>query len=230
MKRSSERRILHAALAASLVAHALVLAARPAEPPKRPRYIVLETRLELPGAPGEGRLMTADRPHDLATEAAAGGKRRQSATSQKEGARVALSPLTLPVAFQQEKRFEPGQDLSARERTLGLTSLAPPDLATYFRASELDELAVPQADANLDFDALRFAEPGLSSVRLRVLINELGVVDDVHLTEDASVPPAMYEQIRAAFLVLRFFPAQKDGHVVKSQKLVELFPQPDAPS
>jgi hypothetical protein len=230
MKRLSEGAVLYGAIAASLVAHAAVFAARPADPPTRPRYIVLETRLELPGAPGNGRLLTASRTDAPAIEPIAGGQRRQTATPEREGVRVARSPLTLPHAFMELQRFETGQELATREQTFGVESPLPPDLTRYFRASELDEVAAPQADANLDVASLRFIEGGASSVRVRVFINEYGRVDDVRLDSEAEVPPALYEQLRAAFLPLRFFPAQKDGHLVKSQKLVEVGAEADTPS
>ena len=228
MKRWGERSVLYGAIAASFVAHAAVLAARPAEPPTRPRYIVLETRLEMPGAAGTGRLMTATRADASPRGPAAGGVRRQTATPEKEGVRVAMSPLTLPHAFMEAQRFEHGQALAPREQTFGIETRLPPDLTRYFRASELDEVAAPQADANLDMAALRFVDNGLRSLRVRVFINELGVVDDVRLDTEGEVPPALHEQLRAAFLPLRFFPAQKDGHLVKSQKLVEVLPAAEA--
>jgi hypothetical protein len=232
MKRLGERGVLYGAIAASLIAHAAVLAARPAEPPKRPRYIVLETRLEMPGPAGSGRVITAARADAPGAQPSAGGTRRQTATAERDGVRVAISPLTLPHAFRQEQLFQYGQELALREQAFGIESRLPPDLTKYFRASELDEVAAPHADANLDVEALRFVEGGLRSLRVRVFINELGVVDDVRFDDEVEVPPALHQQLRAAFLPLRFFPAQKDGHLVKSQKLVEVLSagQADTPS
>jgi hypothetical protein len=224
MARRRERSLIGWAVAASVAVHALALAIGPAEPPKRPRYVVLETRLELAGAPGAGRLMTAQRPLGRPTEAAAGGQSRQSATPEQERARIAMSPLTLPHAFKQEKRFEAGDALAEREKSPGIPAMLPPSLTTYFRASELDAVAVPQFAANLDLDFLRFT--GAAALRVRIFINEAGGVDEVTL-DDQAVPVAMHEQVRAAFLALRFHPAQKDGFLVKSQKLVEVLPVGD---
>jgi hypothetical protein len=228
MRLLRERSLIFWAVAASLAAHALALTVRAADPPKRPRYVVLDTRLEMPGDAGSGRLMTAQRPHALPTEATAGRQNRQSATAREEGARVAMSPLTLPHAFRQERHFEPGEALSARDQSFGLSALLPPSVTTYFRASELDAVAVPQFAANLDLEALRFS--GAAALRVRVYINEAGGVDEVTLDDEAA-PAAIHEQVRAAFLALRFHPAQKDGFLVKSQKLVEVAPaDPDAAS
>lgn len=58
-------------------------------------------------------------------------------------------------------------------------------------------------------------------VRLRAYLNESGGIDRVNVV--AANPPGVFEEAAlSALLATSFTPAQKNGHAVKSQKLIEI--------
>jgi len=81
---------------------------------------------------------------------------------------------------------------------------------TYYPARELD--AYPQPAQPLEFDRL----PGAGSVRLLLLIDEHGIVNDLSLVE-AGAAGRLDEALRTALAAARFVPARKDGRAVRSR-------------
>jgi hypothetical protein len=106
---------------------------------------------------------------------------------------------------------------------LSLACFGEPREERYFTAKELDILAVPFTP--MSFDRLGFALDKMSErrLRLRVFINEAGTVDEVRLEGRTGVP-AFEDEVRREFMGARFVPAVRHGRVVKSQKLVEIYP------
>jgi protein TonB len=81
---------------------------------------------------------------------------------------------------------------------------------TYYPARELD--AYPQPAQPLEFDRL----PGAGSIRLLLLIDERGIVNDISLVE-AGATGRLDETLRTALAAARFLPARKDGRAVRSR-------------
>jgi hypothetical protein len=209
------------ALGLSLVAHSVLLAAVTPPPRTQPRYIVLEARLKMDERQGTSDVFTASL--NQPTKAAPGPRgpvQRQSPTPLKKETLRAISDLTLPHDSVRAREFAPGFDA---ERQLPSPLQVPlPDPARYFRASELEVLAEPLSPVN--FDRLRFTAQKLSDriLRLRVFINEAGMVDDIRF-EDRAQARGVEAEVRREFMGTQFFPALRTGRAVKSQKLIELY-------
>lgn len=225
VRRRCDRTLL-AALVASLALHGVALTASAGKAPARPRYVVLDTRLQMPGAPAEGRLLAVRRAPLSPAVQTAGAANAQSPTPPAHRAPIARSSLTLPHDFRIARRFEDGAPMGPREDP-ALVLPALPDFTRYYRATELDVVAAPRGAIALDVDALRFAAGLAAQLRFRVFIDEAGAVDDVQV-ESEGLPQAVIEQVRAAFLEAAFTPARRDGYSVKSQKLIELVNEGDA--
>jgi len=81
---------------------------------------------------------------------------------------------------------------------------------TYYPARELD--AYPRPARPLELERL----PGAGSIRLLLLIDEHGIVNDISLVE-AGAASRLDEALRTALAATRFLPAQKDGRAVRSR-------------
>ena len=73
---------------------------------------------------------------------------------------------------------------------------------TYYTARELD--AYPHLARPLEFERL----PGAGSIRLLLLIDEHGIVNDISLVE-ASAASRLDKALRTALAAARFLPARK---------------------
>lgn len=95
----------------------------------------------------------------------------------------------------------------------------------YFANSEVEVTARPLSD--IEPVLPDGSEMQAAYLVMRVLINELGTVDRVHLL--ISEPEGLFdEHVMAAFAAARFEPALREGFPVKSQKVVELKIDPEA--
>jgi hypothetical protein len=212
--------VIRSAFGVSLLLHAMVLAAV-APPRTQPRYVVLEARLEVQQPSGSSDYLTSSPFTFPLAPGVRGPVEPQSTTPPKDEALRALSDTTLPHNFAEAQEFTPGFDAARREGPALEVPL--PEEKRYFTAKELDILAVPFTP--MSFDRLGFALDKMSErrLRLRVFINEAGTVDEVRLEKRIGIP-AMEDEVRREFLNARFVPAVRHGRVVKSQKLVEIFP------
>jgi len=104
----------------------------------------------------------------------------------------------------------PGADASVAVRV--------PD-PTYYPARELD--AYPHLARPLALERL----PGAGSIRLLLLIDEHGIVNDISLVE-AGAAGRLDQALRTALAATRFVPARKDGRDVKSRVLLSVGPGP----
>lgn len=213
--------MLRAAFGASIVLHAMVLAAV-APPRTQPRYVVLEARLEVREPSGVSDYLTGKIFHSKLTPGLRAPVEPQLTTPPKAEAVRALSEQTLPHDFAEAREFAPGMDASRRDGPALEVPL--PEEQRYFTAKELDRLATPFTPLSFDrgvrFGVDKVAEKPL---RLRVFISAAGGVDEVRFEEQAGAP-AFEDEVRREFLAARFFPAVRHGRAVKSQKLVEIFP------
>jgi hypothetical protein len=90
---------------------------------------------------------------------------------------------------------------------------------TYYPARELD--AYPRPAQPLELDRLS----GAGSIRLLLLIDEHGIVNDLSLVE-AGATARLDEALRTVLVTARFIPARKDGRDVKSRVLLSVGPGP----
>jgi protein TonB len=86
-----------------------------------------------------------------------------------------------------------------------------PDL-NYYSARDLDRYPRPLAP----FQITRMAGDGAGEVRLEILIDERGIVQEMTFAGPAA-PARVEEALRAALATTRFLPAQKDGRAVRSR-------------
>ena len=96
----------------------------------------------------------------------------------------------------------------------GSEVLALPQAAdlSYYTARDLDRYPKPLAP----FQINRTAGDGVGEVRLEILIDERGIVQDVTFAGPAA-QARVGEELRAALAATRFLPAQKDGRAVRSR-------------
>jgi len=90
---------------------------------------------------------------------------------------------------------------------------------TYYPARELD--VYPHPARPLELERL----PGAGSIRLLLLIDEHGIVNDISLVEAGAVG-RLDQALRTALAATRFVPARKDGRDVKSRVLLSVGPGP----
>ena len=96
----------------------------------------------------------------------------------------------------------------------GAEAPAPPQAPdpNYYTAHDLDSYPRPLAPFQID----RMAGDGAGEVRLGILIDERGIVQDVTFAGPAA-PARIEEELRAVLATTRFLPAQKDGRAVRSR-------------
>jgi protein TonB len=95
-----------------------------------------------------------------------------------------------------------------------MEALALPQAAdpSYYTARDLDRYPRPLAPFRIN----RAAGDGAGEVRLEILIDERGIVQDMTFAGPAA-PLRVEEALRAALVATRFLPAQKDGRAVRSR-------------
>lgn len=87
--------------------------------------------------------------------------------------------------------------------------------AAYLPASMLTQRPIVLVDIRSELpEALKGIEPQF--VDLLLLINVYGDVDQVRLTSVPALSPAMVEELRQHFQVMRFMPGQWEGRAVPS--------------
>lgn len=102
----------------------------------------------------------------------------------------------------------------------GLTD-APPMADRYFLYNEVDKKADLIYSAPIEYLEQINSSDEKGRVKVRVLINELGVVDSATVLE--AEPSEIYNGVVLnALLHSRFSPAEKNGRTVKSQKVLEI--------
>jgi protein TonB len=216
------RRRFAVALAVSLAFHAALVASVTPPPPTQPRYVILEARLAVPRAAEGSDYLTSTAFFFPLAPGVRGPVEPQSPTPPKQDAVRAVSDTTLPVDLVETREFAPGFESEPPSLRSPL-ELPLPETVRWFKASELDALAEPLSP--IRFDRLPFlAALGQMALRLRVFIDEAGVVQEIRF-EDRPDLAGLEEAVRREFLETRFYPAQKQGRAVKSQKLIELYTQ-----
>lgn len=101
------------------------------------------------------------------------------------------------------------------------SAAALPPAKYYFSSREVDSPAEAINDVLLRYPRRAFANGIAGEVRLRLLIDENGVVDEAKLVD--SEPAEIFDAAAiAAAIQLRYRPAIKDGRVVRSQKTIAI--------
>lgn len=203
------------AVAVSLLLHlGLLLLGNSQRPASRPAQAALVAHLQLPpaaqppvAAPQTLTRLTSPRP------------------SPHKIPPVMTPPTLAPTPPQTSSTQEVNEASASEQHKLGEWIAAPDWLAgldsVYYLAQDLDQHAAPLAEITPEFPPELEQKIAGGVVRLLVLINEWGGVDDAYViaAEPAFVlDEAALVQFRAA----RFTPAQKDGRYVKSQKQIEV--------
>jgi len=100
-----------------------------------------------------------------------------------------------------------------------MEALALPQAAdpSYYTARDLDRY--PRLLAPLRIN--RAAGDGAGEIRLEILIDERGIVQDMNFAGSAA-PARVEEELRAVLVATRFLPAQKDGRAVKSRVMLSV--------
>lgn len=111
------------------------------------------------------------------------------------------------------------ESLSSVAAQTGVEALALPQAAdpSYYTARDLDSYPRPLAPIRID----RAAGDGAREVRLEILIDERGVVQDMTFARPAA-PARVEGELRAALVATRFLPAQKDGRAVRSRIMLSV--------
>ena len=92
---------------------------------------------------------------------------------------------------------------------------------TYYPAKQLDVYPQPLAAIRLDYPDSAAKARVDGRLKVLLLIDEFGVVNDVSVIE--AQPEGYFEEAAlAAFRSARFSPAQKQGHAVKSRVLLQV--------
>lgn len=134
-------------------------------------------------------------------------------------AAVLVARLQSPAPVQPPTRRAPASEQPAeRAPHRGAAPGAPLPAPYYHRLSELSERPAP-----LERIEPRFPEgaPETGRLKLRLYINERGLVDAVDITE--AEPAGVFEEAAAeAFRAARFRPGYKDATPVKSQIALEV--------
>jgi len=87
----------------------------------------------------------------------------------------------------------------------------------YYTARDLDRYPRPLAP----FQINRMAGDGAGEVRLEILIDERGIVQEMTFAGPAA-PARVEDELRAALAATRFLPAQKDGRAVRSRIVLSI--------
>jgi len=119
---------------------------------------------------------------------------------------------TAPLAGSAERvpsQFFPSVAAHMSTEVLALPQAPDPN---YYTARDLDRYPSPL----VPFQINRTAGDGAGEVRLEVLIDERGIVQEMTFAGPVA-PVRIEEELRAALVATRFLPAQKDGRAVRSR-------------
>lgn len=118
------------------------------------------------------------------------------------------------------ERVRREQSPSVERAGAGAATPQVPD-PTYYAAHELD--SYPRLAGSLDLDQFfsGVARGATARLRLALLIDERGVVNDITAVE-TGLPSGLEEDLHARLAATAFIPARKDGRAVKSRILLEV--------
>lgn len=107
---------------------------------------------------------------------------------------------------------------SVTEQTgTGVVALPRAADSSYYAARDLDRYPRPLAPFRIN----RAAGDGAGEVRLEILIDERGIVQEMIFAGPAA-PARVEEELRAALAATRFQPAEKDGRAVRSRIVLSI--------
>ena len=139
-------------------------------------------------------------------------------------------PLPAPAAAetQQSRPDSPPRDAGALAQNAERQSPSAglPGAPVYYRASDLDERAVPLNFADVVYPERALAEGTRGAVKLRLLIDHEGTLRDASVMD--ARPAGVFENAALdAVRSLRFRPAIRNGVAVGSVKIIEVPFDPD---
>jgi protein TonB len=116
------------------------------------------------------------------------------------------------------KRLRSQFSPSVAEQTVtGVVALPQAADSSYYTARDLDRYPRPLAPFRIN----RTAGDGAGDVRLEILIDERGIVQDMTFAGPAA-PARVEEKLRATLAATRFLPAEKDGRAVRSRIVLSI--------
>ena len=125
---------------------------------------------------------------------------------------------TLPAVVPGKPRAAPAATgLSAESKAAATLALPQAPDPTYYSARDLDTYPRPAVPLELD----RFAADAGTSIRLTLLIDEGGSVNEIKIVEPVS-QSSLKEALRGVLAATRFIPGRKDGRAVKSRVLLDV--------
>ena len=136
--------------------------------------------------------------------------------------RATLKPHSADAAPADMDRGNPAPDAAHPDLRSGAASGADvPFPDKWYTAEEVDVSASPLGELDIQYPDELEGTGLRGSVYLLLFIDERGVVRRMHVTR--ANPPRLFDNAaRRAWLNVRFAPATKNGHAVKSQKLLEV--------
>jgi TonB family protein len=174
-------------------------------------FIALSAALHLLMALGTG-------PFDLSARGAGNGQDRTELHATLAPAPSSAAPGAAADDVSKPASRDAPAPQPAAEAGSGLSL---PAVEPWYTASEVDVRAEPVTRLNLRYPENARAELAISTVRLRLFIDERGVVRKIQIA--ARGPSAVFDETaRRAWEEVRFTPALRNGAPVKSQKLIEL--------
>lgn len=156
-------------------------------------------------------------------------------TERAEGTQAGVRQLPLRVTFL-GSTLAPPEALPEHGKTLREGKPQPDTPAGqpgvpglyYFTPHELSRRPQAASDVQIDYPEESGSEEG-GRIVLRLLINELGTVDRI-VVETDDAPKTLEQLALGAFTHARFRPGMRDNRPVKSQMLVEVTLDPNAPA
>jgi len=150
------------------------------------------------------------------------------AAAQPLNARLATAVAQIPADIQQQSEPLPRAPKPAPAANSERPSPAAgmPGAPLYYRASELDERAIPLNQVDLDYPETALGAGTRGVVTLRLLIDHEGRLREASVVE--SRPAGIFDSAALeAVMALRFRPAIRNGVAVGSIKIIEVPFEPD---
>jgi len=126
-----------------------------------------------------------------------------------------------PLAGSAERPRSQFSPSVAEQTGTGMVALPQAADSSYYTARDLDRYPRPLAPLDIDRLVDRSAGIPLAALRLELLIDEHGIVNDVAFVQSEPLGYAD-ERLRGLLAAVRFVPAYKDGRAVKSRVVLSI--------
>jgi len=117
-----------------------------------------------------------------------------------------------------QSQFSPSVATHMGTEVVVLPQAADPN---YYTARDLDRYPRPVVPLDIDRFVDRSARIPSAGIRLELIIDEYGIVNDVAFAAP-GIPGVLETELRAVIAATRFVPARKDGRAVRSRVLMSI--------